>query len=61
MAKENKKGRGKEKSELQWGLNKKGREKKKIMSYSDLKRDRSLQLKIRKEEKQKKNHLNNLS
>ena len=31
------------------------------MSYSDLKRDRSLQLKIRKEEKQKKNHLNNLS
>ena len=29
MAKENKKGRGKEKSELQWCLNKKGREKKK--------------------------------
>ena len=37
-------------------------EKKKIMSYSGVKRDRSFQLKIRKEEKQKKNHhLNNLS
>ena len=57
----NKNGRGKEKSDLQWCLNKKGREKKKIMSYSGVKRDRSFQLKIRKEEKQKKNHLNNLS